>query len=1264
MKRFSREQTRKITKRVKNLCLSVFIGGLIICFSVSFYSLEDETQSAENDINSAIYRREDFFGVSAIVPLPTVEAYENLLKITDKNESKIFAKLAELAEKLEKFDEAEDYFKRAENLKNLAEFYQRRGKYLQKAETLEQILRKEKRLEVFDELINFAQVHEIEKYLQPELFQQLADESENALPIIGKLIDKLAAENQTQKALEIARNYKQKFPEKMLEKEVNLLSPQEAEKVYYQSFNPFWSDLQSSNFYQFLSDNDRLRAYGSELKARFRQNPADYQTAIRLIHYKQYNYDEITPTVLQLEKAKNTWTADELLTIARFLLKDGNGDLASKFLYTLHARNEFTPEMRGKISYQIFKILCDAENERLSLTKGDLSFYRDIATADAHPGMTTGILSLIFSDTNPNRQLIEKEQVAIKFFNRAAAYRIFQSYKKEFPNSPEIGQMYLDLIEIYTKAKDVELAAKLFVEFAENYEKSSDFPRVAMNLADAFVIAKKWDAEREVCQKVLDFLGKKGKFHSAKKTVEKLEDEENFDYVSERNKYPDLFVKESEQTAYADVLARLIASLSKEKKVTEILEIYSNEIAKYSEQEWLYEQRVSWLEQTNLFDEQLKTYKIALEKFPTRSWCDRLARWFIRQDKQADFEQFSTDIIGKLNDEEIESYLSQFTDSANHVLTEKMQLKFYENAHHRFPHNIRFVNRLLTFYREKKEDENWRNLAAEYYFESSEVRDEFLNELAKKGELENYLNQSNSEDIIYQLFRADANLRLSRYEEALNSYRKLNEIYPNNTEFSNRLVNLTRSLGQKDRQILTESVNFAKKRTDFEPSNAVYRTESGEINAELGDYKTAKDEWQKLIETAKGSGENYLETASVFWDYFQYDEALQMIRDYRVKSNNQDIYAFEMGAILESQHKKDEAVSEYLKALKNSADKAQKRLKTLAERDGFEQIETIFRQQEKSDWKTFYYAEILRNLEKSEQANSVLSRQISRSNDAEFLESAEDFSDAIKPIALRRLTEISVRPRKSIAYHLQLASFYRENNQPQAAGKILANLRQKFPTNYGILSETADFYWSLGANEAAIEVLQNGFSQAKGGYRLAFASRLAKRLISLNRLPEAERFLVELHRENPTDAEVFHELTNVYVRQDDAENLREKFAETVQAIRGQTEFEPKEINAQIAEMREQMIRAFTQLKDYRSAVEQHIEVINRQPDEGENVEAAIRYVKRYGGGDLLLEYYQKTAAEVFKNYRWNLVLAQIFEANGDAEKAVANYQKLLIISLK
>ncbi|HYV24043.1 MAG TPA: tetratricopeptide repeat protein, partial [Pyrinomonadaceae bacterium] len=152
--------------------------------------------------------------------------------------------------------------------------------------------------------------------------------------------------------------------------------------------------------------------------------------------------------------------------------------------------------------------------------------------------------------------------------------------------------------------------------------------------------------------------------------------------------------------------------------------------------------------------------------------------------------------------------------------------------------------------------------------------------------------------------------------------------------------------------------------------------------------------------------------------------------------------------------------------------------------------------------------------------------------------------------------------------------------------------------------------------------------------------------------------LTKLHHEDRLNPEVFHELAKLYVRTGNRSALREDFKATVAAIRKQ-DLDIKAIHAQIAELREQMIEAFTRLKDYESAVEQHIEIINRDPEDEQNVDSAINYVKRYGGADTLLNYYQRTARQAYKNYRWNVVLARIFEAKGDLTNAARQYHAAL-----
>ena len=223
---------------------------------------------------------------------------------------------------------------------------------------------------------------------------------------------------------------------------------------------------------------------------------------------------------MKLEKAKKNWKTSELVTATRLLLKKGDGANASRFLYTLYLREDFksNSEARAKIIYQLFEMFTEAENERLPITKGDLRFYEDIARADTHPGISTGILSLIFSDTNPREKFEEQEISASKNFNRAAAYRIFEEYKNENPASPELAQMYLDIVWLYSTTKDdeKEIAEKTLDEFAEKYAESKDFADAALKLAEAYTARGKEDKTREIYQKILDYLGKKNKFVPAK----------------------------------------------------------------------------------------------------------------------------------------------------------------------------------------------------------------------------------------------------------------------------------------------------------------------------------------------------------------------------------------------------------------------------------------------------------------------------------------------------------------------------------------------------------------------------------------------------------------------------------------------------------------------------------------------------------------------------------------------------------------------------
>ncbi|HJT27928.1 MAG TPA: tetratricopeptide repeat protein [Pyrinomonadaceae bacterium] len=1293
-----------------------------------------------------------FFGAQAIVPFPTAEARNRLADVLTNHpdDAQIYLKLSQLDEKLGNeelaLQEMQSFVKHEPGefkaLQTMAEFLHRRAQFAAEAESLERMLHvapSEQRIEVFRRLMALAETHLLEKYLTPRFYEQTIIENPSAYDIVKQYQETLIDNGDYDKALTLVRQNKNQFPEyrdELIENEASLLEKmdrvKDAEEVYTQAFDPFWSSELSENFYDFLKSNDRFRAYGHELREAFRRNPADFNVAVRLLDYSKYAGDERPDVFVQLEKTRATrhinWTQDELITITRLLLAEGYGEAASRFLYTLYLQGEMKPgsKLRARVLYQLFEILADAGDQRLSLTRGDLKFYQDIATADPHPGMMGGILSLILSDTDPKYEFGVEEERAVVHFNRAAAYRIFTAYKQENPTSPELAQMYLDIVRLYTGDKNLDVASETLAEFEKRYTDAPEFPEVALKLADAYIAMKKYDAERALYVRILDYLGQhrakdEPLVQSANTTADQNEQTQALNALSEpttvkpsviayppisnsgvnyttsapvegsyntySSSYSDQLTSstsEDEDTSevdYETVLQRYVSSLAKDNRTSDILALYANEIKKYPAEQGLYEQMLQWLGQTNLVDEQLRVYQEALRAFPSTTWRDRLARWYVRQQRTKEFEALSRDVVAKVDDVEAEKFLHEFIDIKS-SFDAQLYFALYSVAHQRFPHNLNFVNGLLKFHSEHKQWDKWRALISEYYFESRECRDQFLAHLSSHGELRGYLtraratlNQSkDSQSLLpYKLFRADASAQLSNFEEAIDAYRELNRLYPNSPEFAERLINLTRSFGQHNRRFLEESAAISQSLADASPSVAAYRTRAGEVQAELGDYTKARAEWEQLIPLARGVQDTYLDTATIYWDYYQYDDALRTIHTLRRQAKDESLYAFQAGVILEDKHHLRAALNEYVRALDSTGYydsdtyRARNRLVTLSKRPGVSsQIDAAFtqeRRRNRADSFVLDYAYFLDHAKRWPEASRLLRDTVARSKADDFLRYArnlfDDHDEVVGQVAaLQRLIATTTARRSEISYRLRLADVYSKNNQPDQAAAVLRTLVQKYPTNYGVLTESADFCWRLGLRSNSLAILQSGVQRGAGRFHYQFGRKLAARHVEMQNFSAAQAVLEKLNREDRLNTEVFHELAKVYVRSGNQQQLRTTFGATIDAIRKQ-DLDVREIRFQVASLRKEMIDAFTLLKDYSSAIEQHIEIINRDPDDEEQIDAAINYVRRYGGGDTLLNYYGGVAREAYKNYRWNVVLARIYDAKGDWANAARQYRMAL-----
>jgi hypothetical protein len=141
---------------------------------------------------------------------------------------------------------------------------------------------------------------------------------------------------------------------------------------------------------------------------------------------------------------------------------------------------------------------------------------------------------------------------------------------------------------------------------------------------------------------------------------------------------------------------------------------------------------------------------------------------------------------------------------------------------------------------------------------------------------------------------------------------------------------------------------------------------------------------------------------------------------------------------------------------------------------------------------------------------------VARSKSQEFLRIARSLFEDHKEVdgqvaALQRLIATSTARRTEISYRLRLADVYGKNNKPDQAASGLRALVQKYPTNYGVLTESAEFCWWLGLRSNALAILQSGMQRGIGRFHYQFGRKLAARHVDMQNYSAAQAVLEKLN---------------------------------------------------------------------------------------------------------------------------------------------------------
>jgi hypothetical protein len=726
-----------------------------------------------------------------------------------------------------------------------------------------------------------------------------------------------------------------------------------------------------ASYFKLLEEQGQLREFAGRARTALASNPADLDATARLFHYfrAQNNIPAARRALLEYRIAKESgrqpWTADELQTLAQLFewLPDVNE--AARLYYGLYSVPPAGAAQAERALYGLANLLLTAPEQPIQFGSGDLSFYKDIATLDASPGLLNGILSLLLNWTGPRSQYqIQNEKSGI-FFHRAAAAQLVALLEQRFPKSKYRAPLRAALISAYGAYGDDTDVIRAGREYLAAFPAGAGSVNVAMQVSDALARGGRNDEEFALYDQLLRELAAKASgvpVGSNPTSAENVDDQPASPQLTgmiQRRAFRGLVLgapgraQENPNAAgarsgeYVQVLDKYLSRLASLNRPLDALRVYRTEIDCNPKDPGLYQRFAAFLEQNNMARDVEEVYTNAIARFADRSWYHKLARWYLRNQESSALEKISRQAIAVFSGSELERYFRDIVVQAHPNAALYRQLNLY--AHERFPEDLAFVHNLLSAYArtETYDGAAADRLLRQYWFYDPGLRTMLFERLSSEGRLypelasiraanpgivNGQFDQALAANPAAVQFAAEAEAWLSHFEAAAPAARALATAYPGRREFSGKASALYRSLAAYDPRDTEIAVSLAGLEQRANPRDQSILARMGDIFADRELFGRARTFWERMPAEQPGKPEAYLDTATIYWDYYRFNDALRWIAAARKKFDDAALFAYQAGAICEGQRDYASAVREYVAGALRGENAADYRLLQLSTR--------------------------------------------------------------------------------------------------------------------------------------------------------------------------------------------------------------------------------------------------------------------------------------------------------------------------------------------
>ncbi len=1005
-------------------------------------------------------------------------------------------------------------------------------------------------------------------------------------------------------------------------------SLQQALAVYDAGFKPLWPADLIQSYFNVLKETHSLRSFLESARAQVAARPVDIVPAARMFYYyqQQGNAGGAQRALLEFKQRKDArkaaWTADELSTLGELFEGLRNFDEAARCYYAMYS----LPGASEKALASLANVLMTAPEQQIQFGTGDLSLYRDIATVDNSPGFLNGILSLVLNTSEPEGHLAQQEQKAGAYFHRAKAAELITQFDKQFPNSTRRAQLNSRLVEAYAIHGDSDGVLSRGAKFLAAFPKDRERVTVSLLIADAYARKQRVAEELAAYESLLKELG-------------------------------------SNSLDHARVLDRAIARLVSLKRLPDALALLRRELDRNPNDPKLYEKLAGFLEQNKLTTEIEDVYKRAVQHFPDPSWHHKLARYYLKQKHAAKFEQVAREVIAVFNGTDIARYFSEAGGQSAMDAVLYRQVNLY--AAQRFPHHMEFVKNLLAAYsaRGTADAVQYETLLRRYWYFDADLRNRYFEFLSRTGKLDAEIAGLKNDSPAATQFLSEAAIWKCKFESAAPLMKTLAADYPGDMQLVERAAAVQRSLGDPAAAISLENQIAA-----VAPRDHGSVTRAGEIYANGEDFAKARPLWNHLAEIDPGNPGGYLEAATVFWDYYQYDDAQRLIAEGRTKLRNQSLFAFEAGAILENKRDVPRAIAEYVKGAveTDTGSPARSRLIELARRPVLRA--TIEQATTAADPNVAMFelrSAILESQGRRAEQEQYLTAVAGRTSSVDLLNRIDRTAerqgfDKVSETSLRRQIALMTDPIERMRLTLSLVRLQEGRRDIAGATATLQGLYQGNPSSLGVVRAAVNFYWRTGNQARAVALLQEASRNASANLKLAFTLEAARKSIDTAQYAAGRQLLNGLLTSDPFNAEYIAAMADSYAKQGDDRGLTALYRDKLKAIEGST-LTADERKTRIAAMRRSLIPVLTRTKDFAGAVDQYIEIINRFPEDESTVREAAQYAAVNARKPQLSAYYAKTMAASPRDAHWPAVAAIVETMFENYPGAIEAYNKAVQI---